>query len=158
MNYGRHHIKFLSCDYLTAERLFRDNGSNPKCKLCHAPLETTEHVLTQCRDTADIHSRMLPELLNVVFSVHPTCEILDINKQAQCLTQFLLDCTSINLPTNCRVGAHNLRVGDIFSVSRNWCFAISRARTRLMKQLNEPQDNLKSKWTILKVSTMVVVS
>ena len=141
----RHHLKFLSCDYLTAERLFMDNGSNPQCKLCSAPLESIEHVLTKCRATKDIHGRMLPELLNAVFSVHSTCDILNIKEHGNFLTQFLLDCTSLNLPANCRIAAHNPRVGEIFSVSRNWCFAISRARTRLMKQLNESQDSLKRK-------------
>ena len=77
----RQHIKFLSGDYLTADRLFRDNGTSPRCKLCPAPFETTQHVLTQCRATEDTHSRMLPELLNIVASVDPSCEILDPKMQ-----------------------------------------------------------------------------
>ena len=92
----RQHIKCLSRDYLTAERLNRDNGSNPQCKLCYAPLESVQHVLTQCTATIDIHSRMLPELLNVVLRVHPTCDFLRIDMQAQHLTQW----TSLNLPPN----------------------------------------------------------
>ena len=136
----RQHIKFLTGDYLTAERLHRDNGSNPQCKLCYAPLESVQHVLTQCTATIDIHNRMLPELLNVVLRVHPTCDFLRKGMQAQHLTQFLLDCTYLNLPPNCRVGAHNPNVGEIFTVSRNWCFAISRARSRLLQQrLNRKQ-------------------
>ena len=45
----RHHLKFLSGDFLTAERLALDTGSDPKCNLCSAPVESTEHVLTQCK-------------------------------------------------------------------------------------------------------------
>ena len=122
---------------LTAERLAIDTGSNPQCKLCLAPVESTEHVLTQCRATADIHSRMLPELLNIVLQVQPNCSILSSHLQAQCLTQFILDCTSINLPATHRIATHNPYVGKIFTVARNWCYGISRARARLLQQLNK---------------------
>ena len=60
----RHHVKFLTGDIMTAERLAIDNGTSPKCKLCEAPVESTKHALTQCAATADIHRTMLPELLN----------------------------------------------------------------------------------------------
>ena len=86
----RHHLKFLCGDYLTGERLALQHGSNPKCKLCPAPIESMEHVLTN-----DIKERMLPELLNTVVSILPACEILT-NPHLH-LTQFLLDCTSVNL-------------------------------------------------------------
>ena len=133
----RQHIKFLSGDYLTADRLFRDNGTSPRCKLCPAPFETTQHVLTQSRATVDTHSRMLPELLNIVASVDPSCEILNPKMQPWHPAQFLLDCTSLNLPARCRVSAQNPNVYKIFSVSRNWCFGISKARSRLLKLLRK---------------------
>ena len=56
----RAHLKFLTGDYLTAERLSIDQGTNPKCRLCSAPCESTEHILTQCRATSDIYERLLP--------------------------------------------------------------------------------------------------
>ena len=43
----RSHIKFLTGDYLTAERMALDQGTSPQCRLCTAPIESTEHVLTQ---------------------------------------------------------------------------------------------------------------
>ena len=43
----RPHIKFLKGDYLTAERMALDQGTSPQCRLCTAPIESTEHVLTQ---------------------------------------------------------------------------------------------------------------
>lgn len=133
----RLHIKFLSGDFLTAERQALDNGTNPQCKLCLFPEETVEHVLTQCRATADTHGRLLPELLNTVLQVQPNCAILSTPIQLQYLTQFLLDCTSLNLPATYRVPAHNPHVFHIFAVSRNWCYAISSARTRLLLKLKK---------------------
>ena len=44
-------LKFLCGDYLTDERLALKHGSNPKCKLCPAPIESIKHVLTECRAT-----------------------------------------------------------------------------------------------------------
>jgi hypothetical protein len=129
----RHHLKLLSRDFLTAERMALDTGSNPQCKLCSASVESTEHVVTMCRATADIRGRLLPELLNTVLSVQPNCLI--INSQSQHLAQFVLDCTSLNLPAAYRIAAHNPRVSDVFRISRHWCFAISKARARILKQL-----------------------
>ena len=129
----RHHLKFLSGDYLTAERLAEEHGTNPQCKLCLAPRESPEHVLTACRATADITQRLLPDLLNAVLSVHPTCGILQ--NHSEHLTQFILDCTSLNLPAGYRIGAHNPKISQVFRISRHWCYAISRARARLLEQL-----------------------
>ena len=65
----RLHIKFLSGDFLTAERQALDNGTNPQFKLCLFQEETVEHVLTQCRAKSDTHDRLLPALLNTVIQV-----------------------------------------------------------------------------------------
>ena len=133
----RLHIKYLSGDFLTGERLAIDNGSNPQCKLCSSPVERREHVLTHCKSNSDIHARMLPELLNTVLAVQPSCKILQCSLQSPYLTQFILDCTSLNLPETHRVAAHNPNVGQIFSVARNWCFDVSKSRARLLQQLSK---------------------
>ena len=131
----RFHIKFLCGDVLTAERQSRYNGSDPMCKLCQAPTESTAHALTSCRATADVRDRMLPELLNTVAWVQPCCSILESYEQPWVLTQFILDCTSLNLPDSYRVPSHNPNVGKIFALSRNWCYAIGKSRARLLLQL-----------------------
>ena len=41
----RLHIKFLSGDFLTAERQALDNGTNPQCKLCLFPEETVDSTV-----------------------------------------------------------------------------------------------------------------
>ena len=128
----RQHIKFLTGDYLTAERLALDQGSSPRCRLCPSPLESIQHVLTQCSATAETHRRIMPELLNVTMQVQPTCSILHFPTQH--LTQFILDCTSINLPATHRIPAHNPRVSEVFRISRDWCYAVSKERARLLKQ------------------------
>ena len=77
-----------------------------------------EHVLVVCKATQLVRDRLLPELLNTVLSVQPSSSILLPNRDNLILSQFLLDCTSVNLPETYRVPAHN--PGMIFKLSRDW--------------------------------------
>ena len=130
----RLHIKFLAGDFLTAERVALDQPQlSPMCKLCGVSVETTSHVLVQCRPLSEVRERLLTELLNVVSQVQPSSDILN-NPSQQDLTQFILDCTSPNLNNNTRVPAHNPDIKLIFRVSRDWCFAISNKRLRLLQE------------------------
>ena len=101
--HARPHIKMLAGDYMCFNTLALERGSDPQCKLClpgsdmPAPSEDIIHILTSCRGTADVRSRILPELLNVVDKFFPTCTILD-TRDEHTLTQSILDCSSPNLP------------------------------------------------------------
>ena len=131
----RHHLKFLTGDVLTAERQALDQPHlNPACKLCPAPapVESLEHVLTSCRATSEIRDRIYPELLNVLAEVQPNSLILE-EPHSPHLTQFILDCSSINLPEGYRIPAHNPGISSIFALSRDWCTAVSNERTWQLK-------------------------
>ena len=131
----RAHIKFLAGDFFTAERSALDQpGTSSSCVLCRTPVESVAHIMVQCRAIADVHSRMLPELLNTVAQVQPTCQI-HCNPTPDELTQFLLDCTSINLRDNLRIPSHNPDIRKVFLVSRDWCFAVTNERKRLLQKL-----------------------
>ena len=131
----RVHLKFLVGDYFHAQRLAHDQPHlSPGCKLCFAPVESTEHVLVTCSATAECRSRILPELLNTVGTVQPSSHILLSPTKGE-LVQFILDCTSPNLDNNLRIPAHNPRVFEVFRVSRDFCFAISRERMRQLSKL-----------------------
>ena len=131
----RLHLKFLTCDYLTNERLSLEHpGKNPACQLCEeAPTDTIEHVVMACKATAEVRERLLPELLNVVAKVQPDCQILDILPPTPVMTQFVLDCTSFNLPDHVRIPYHNPQTSEIYRVSRNWCYGINNERSRLLQ-------------------------
>ena len=130
------HLKFLTGDFLTNERLSIDQPHlSSACSLCDHPVESIEHVLVSCRATRDVKSRLLPELMNAVAAVQPSCGILKDNPTDSILTQFVLDCTSLNLPDPIRVPAHNPGISAIYRVSRDWCFAASSERSSCMKSL-----------------------
>ena len=66
----RLHLKFLTGDILTNERLSIDQPTlSPACYLCDAPVESIEHVLVVCRATSEVRNRLIKELMNVVASV-----------------------------------------------------------------------------------------
>ena len=137
----RLHLKFLTGDFLHAERLALDQKNlSPACKLCPASVESTEHVLMSCKATAETRRRILPNLLNIVAIVQPSSLILQ-SPTAQELTQFLLDCTSLNLDERFRVPAHNPGISGIFKVARDWCFSVSTACSRLLKSQDKTRSS-----------------
>ena len=132
----RLHIKFLTCDYITNDRLSLTQPSvHPTCSLCDSP-DSIEHVLVSCLSTSSVRSRLFPELMNIVAKVQPTSGILSYDTPPHTLTQFILDCTSLNLPGSIRVPAHNPGIADIYRIARDWCFAIHCERLRLLKLAN----------------------
>ena len=130
---ARQHLKFLAGDFLAGEHLANENGGSPKCKLCLAPVETTEHVVVKCSALSEVRNRIMPDLLNKMVEVEPNCQLLN-DPNSRYLTQFILDCTSINLPTPYRISGENPRVQEIFKLCRDWCYGISSERTRQLKQ------------------------
>ena len=131
----RHHLKFLTGDILTGARLSKNQpGSNPACKLCLSSYETIEHILTVCPALSDVHQRLYPELMNVVNAVQPSNKIMQ-SHSTSILTQFILDCTSMNLENDYRIPANNPNIHEIFSLSRDWCLAVANSRTKQLSIL-----------------------
>ena len=132
----RLHLKFLTCDIYTNDRKSIDQPSiSPACDLCDSPTDSIEHALVSCKATAEVRSRLFPELMNAVAQVHPISQILQSHPSASTLTQFVLDCTSFNLHDSIRVPVHNPGISAVYRVYRDWCFAISSERSRLLKAL-----------------------
>ena len=135
-NKSRLHIKFLAGDFLTGEVLAAQSGGNPACKLCESNAsETTDHIITHCRALSSVRGRIMPEVLNLVADIVPQCGILHTNNK-QHHTQFLLDCSSLNLPQNIRISNQNPRITEIFKKSRDLCYALARERQRKVKKMN----------------------
>ena len=132
----RHHLKFLTCDFLTNERLHLDQPNlSPACDLCKAPTDSIEHVLVSCMATNEVRSRLFPELVNCVAKVQPMCSILRQDHSPAILSQFILDCSSLSLPDSFRIPAHNPEITSVFKISRDWSYAISNERSRLLRIL-----------------------
>ena len=132
----RPYLKFLTSDFLTNERKSLDQPHlSPACVLCNSSVESIEHVLTVCIATQRIRDRLLRDLMNVVSAVQPSCSVLLPHTDTSILAQFILDCTSLNLPNSHRIPAHNPGITEVFKISRDWAYAINSERSRLLKKL-----------------------
>ena len=139
------HIKFLTNDYMTNERLSLDQPNiSSACVLCEALLDYAEHVLASCRSTSDVGDRLLPELLNTVAMVQPIFQILEMDPPPppHILTQFVLDCSTPNLPESFRIPTHNPRISEIYKISRDWTFGISSERSGLIIEMRTKTNRL----------------
>lgn len=145
----RQHLKFLTSDFLCNELVSKNSPNvSPHCELCashgHSHADSIEHIVVSCRALSEVRGRLLPELMNIVMNVQPSCGILQSDIPPDILTQFVLDCCSPNLSNLYRIPAHNPRVSEIFKISRDWCFAISRDRTYQLRCL----ERVKAKTTL----------
>ena len=128
---GRGHpsLSVHSTEDVKKLRLCPDQPSiSPACSLLHAILDSTEHVLVmcsvcpsnvQCMATSSVRSRLVPELLNTASKVQPMSGTLGNNASAKVMTQFLLDCCSLNLPDSVHIPVHNPGITEIFCVARH---------------------------------------
>ena len=109
----RPHVKMLAGDYPCYAFLAHDRGVAPYCRLCSVspnsmppnhpvPVEDYQHILTQCRATADTRADKLATLVNTV-AYHCNYNSILNTPSPTLLTQFMLDCTSLNLPTDMRL-------------------------------------------------------
>ena len=136
----RPHLKLLTGDFLTAQRAARDQPNlDPTCALCGLDAESVTHIIVKSRALAGVRDRIIPELMNAVAKVQPSSQILNQPSEAD-LTQFILDCTSVNLDNNIRVPNHNPGISEIFRLSRDLCFALTNERKRLLNSKMTPSD------------------
>ena len=137
----RPHIKLLCGDYLCYDYLSHDRGTDPQCRLCSsmsnqvtAPVEDIEHILTQCLATSDAREERLVILLNTI--AYPCSENnLLLNPSSKTLTQFILDCSSLNLPNDTRISPDHPAFIDITRQCSYYVHAVHKHRTRQLKSL-----------------------
>ena len=135
---ARPHLKMLAGDYMCYYNLYKDRGSDPQCRLCPASQllpETISHILILCRGTYEARSKIWPELLNTVAVFFPDNKILDKSVDPDTATQFILDCTSLNLPNDLRISNNAPGVKEIFVVARQYCYAIHSERLAKLTSL-----------------------
>ena len=134
----RPHVKMLAGDYLCYDFLSHDRGHDPHCRLCQAllgdlaPVEDYIHLLTGCRATANSRADKIPVLLNTVAFYDSNNSILtDFSPETLC--QFILDCSSLNLPTDFRIPQDHPGFCDIVRQCSVLINTIHRERQRQLK-------------------------
>ena len=108
----RSHVKFLTSD------LCQNPSDPPTCYLYNNAVLSSEHLLLTCKQTRGIYESMLPKLLNVFAQVCPSSRLLQYIPPPSILLQFILDCSSFNLPNDIRISLQNPDISKIFQISR----------------------------------------
>ena len=146
---SRIHIKMLAGDYQCYASLARDRDMDPHCRLCrslaphrNAPEEDLIHLLTICQATAVTRARLVTQLLNTVATFFPQNEILD-NPNHATLTQFILDCTSLNLPNTIRVSSNHPNLVHLLASCSDLCYAIHKDRLRQLRSCSYIKERKK---------------
>ena len=138
----RPHIKMLSGDYPCSVNAAKIGNGEPFCKLCQSlidpdqqcPREDIVHLLTCCKATSDTRSRVLPDLYNLLAHYYPENLLLS-KTDNQTLTQFLLDCTSLNLPNDVRLSSALAGFHPIAEKNSWVIYSLHKDRTRQLSSL-----------------------
>ena len=111
----RPHIKMLCGDYYKSKY----QGGSPHCRLCgtnEQTIENIEHILTTCSYYTDVRNRVISSMKTIIEKIDYIQSYETIFEDDLNLTQFILDCTSTNLPI--RLNYNDRNTSDIFELSR----------------------------------------
>ena len=133
---ARAHIKMLCDDIYTFKRKYEYEGGSPHCRLCFDPnnpqsigqqSEDIQHILSQCSFYKDIRARILCQMEILCRKSMSDINFKFIQTNNHLITQFILDCTSLNLPE--RINQNDEICPLIFNLGRDLCYSISKKRT-----------------------------
>ena len=136
-------LKMLAGDYYTGAVKPKQRSVSSECKLCQNPVEDLTHVLCHCPSFSESRQRILGELAHLLSETSDgkSGKILgretvdNLFSEKKMLTQFILDCTSYNLPNVYRYNTGDPKVSKLFSLTRDLCFTIHTTRINLLRKL-----------------------
>ena len=130
----------LCNDIYTFEIKSKYQGGSPVCRLCSGDNneiphnENITHIITRCKAYSSLRARILHQMEIVCVGAKTKIPFKDYLSKDDLLCQFILDCTSLNLPV--RISTEDETFHRIFSLSRDLCFGINKTRTNLIKSMN----------------------
>ena len=125
-------IKLLSGNYLTYGIRAQQNGGSPICRICTSKeSETILHIISRCSALHDTRERFIPEYKELCKETVNDIHFDLITKDDEQFCQFILDPTSLNLPT--RVNIADPVAMKFFKLSRIFCYNMDKSRSQLLK-------------------------
>ena len=133
------HTKFLCDDLYSYEKKSKYQGGSPFCRLCTEQSTENEnniHIIATCEAYSEIRKYRKDNIIYVCNEATPAFNIDPIMQEKTLFTQFILDCTSMNLPH--RIIPESDLFISVLKLSRDLCFGITKLRTEKLKliQLN----------------------
>ena len=95
--------------------------------------EDLEHILTVCNTYIDTRLRILHQMEILCLRAQNDICFKSILEDRRQLTQFILDCTSLNLAK--RISEYDEICPLVFNLSRDLCFNIMKKRNKELKLL-----------------------
>ena len=136
-------IKMICGDYYTYELRGNQNGTSVHCRICLAPSESIIHVVALCPGTSEPRQRITSELETClvptsndssIFTKSLTKdEFLHLTSNDKMWTQFLIDCSSYNLPDWARIDFNDKNLNEIFKLCRDMLYSIHSMRLAKLK-------------------------
>ena len=134
-------VRMLSGDYFCYAVKSDQAGGGDHCRLClhlcpAAPRRREDllHILTECEGSQETRDRVMHhlELLLDGMNKNPS-HFHEIVRDKPVLCQFILDCSSLNLPNHLRININDARITEVVKTNRDICYAVHSERIRKMK-------------------------
>ena len=129
----RPHLKMLCGDYYSYAVRAAQSGGSSHCRLCGFHTEDINHIIN-CLETSKAKFDTLGYLSNAVHQTKYPINFTSLS-ESKFFTQFILDCTSMNLPNQFRVNIRDPAVTNIFKAARKMVNSIHSERLRKLKKL-----------------------
>ena len=134
------HLKMLSGNFLTYKTRAEQSGGSARCRLgCLTPSgdeveETLSHVIGGCQATSVTRGKILGEMVSIVIRAQCPVNIDLIMSNEEFTTQFILDPSSLNLPS--RIDMSDPILPEMFRLSRDLCTAMDKQRKEMLNGLS----------------------
>ena len=129
----RAHIKMLTDDLYTYDKKSKYQGGSSHCMLCGSnDTEDLVHILTICKTYKEARIRILFQMEILCLRAKSDISFKTIMCDQSDLTQFILDCTSLNLKS--RISEDDEICPLIFDLARDLCYTIMKRRNLEIKQ------------------------
>ena len=132
----------LFSDYFTHQLKDSQSGGGSHCRLCPVPpdgaprpTENLEHVLTQCQGIAAVRQEKLGDLMTISSMAKSGVNCAALKNNTNALTQYIIDCTSLNLENDFRISLNDPMMTEIYLAARHMVNAIHHSRTKQLKAL-----------------------
>ena len=130
-------------DYFTYEIKSNKSGESPHCRCCSPssppPSEDLEHIITQCSAYSDIRMRIKSEYQVLCSQSKSKLDFQTIVSDSKSFCQFVLDPSSFNLTS--RIHLNDPILGEVFKLSRHYCYAINQTRKIILNKLLKPNTD-----------------
>ena len=127
------HLKFLAGNYLTYSTRAAQSGGSSVCRLCSSGSdETISHVISTCFALAQVRNKVFNDFKILCKQTTNDLDFDVFLKSEELTCQFILDPTSLNLPT--RLSQNEPLLNNFFKLSRDFCYLIDKTRIRLLKE------------------------